>query len=191
MFYSIIFTLDAAPHWKNYTCTLVASTKKLLESERAGKCRDAKICNRSKRCTCFSFYWSCLCQFWINLTQPFTKCYDYFFHSNPFFDNVLIQILSCFQTSASMNSQLHTQMKRMLRRLLGKFVQVKAITDPGEDITHASFQDAKMQNSNLTMSRLPWDLRQGTSQNIIIKMRWNLQLYRSSIGLSFTSHSTA
>lgn len=82
-------------------------------------------------------------------------------------------------------------MKIMLRRLLGKFDQVKAITDPGEDITHASFQDAKMQNSNLTMSRLPWDLRQGTSQNIIIKMRWNLQLYRSSIGLSFTSHSTA
>lgn len=43
-----------------------------------------------------------------------------------------------------MISQLHTQMKRLLRRLLGKFVQAKAITDT-EDITQVPFEDAKFQ----------------------------------------------
>lgn len=47
-----------------------------------------------------------------------------------------------------MISQFHAQMKRVLRRLLGKFVQVKAITDTGEDITHVPFEDAKFQLNN-------------------------------------------
>lgn len=92
MFYSIFLTLDAASHRKNYT--LMASTKKLLESERAGRLQRCKdLLSFKEMHMFFSFYWSCQCQFWIKLTQPFTKCYDYFFHSNPFFDNVLIQII--------------------------------------------------------------------------------------------------
>lgn len=47
-----------------------------------------------------------------------------------------------------MISQFHAQIKRLLRRLLGEFVQVKAITDTGEDITHVLFEDAKFQLNN-------------------------------------------
>ncbi len=46
-----------------------------------------------------------------------------------------------------MISQFHAQMKRVLRRLLRKFVQVGSITDT-EDITHVPFEDAKFQLNN-------------------------------------------
>lgn len=44
-----------------------------------------------------------------------------------------------------MISHLHTQRKRLLRRLFGKFVQLKTITHAGEDVTQVPFEDAKFQ----------------------------------------------
>lgn len=44
-----------------------------------------------------------------------------------------------------MISHLHTQRKRLLRRLFGKFVQLKTQTHAGEDVTQVPFEDAKFQ----------------------------------------------